>query len=91
MSTNIELKKFVLANLPIQDARRVRIRGYRPKPTTSHKYEDTCPPFLDVTKQVQELLKEGKIKRQRKYGFGHSGHAGHTVLVVNAGAKRKQK
>jgi len=79
--TNQELRNFVLANLPIQDNTRIVIRGYRPEPSLSQKWYDQYAPYLDVTKQVKQLLKEGKIKRVRKYGFGHSGHAGHTMLV----------
>lgn len=37
--------------------------------------------YYDCTKQVYQLLKEGKLKRVREYGFGHSGNAGHTYFV----------
>ena len=83
MENNQELRTLVMSNLPIKDENRITIRGYRPDPTTSRKYSDNNAPYINVTKQVHQLLKEGKIKRVRKYGFGHSGNAGHTFFVEN--------
>lgn len=80
---NQELKQLVLASLPIQDAKKITIRGYKPEPTTSTEFRKIYAPYYDVTKQVKQLLKEGKIKRERRYGFGHSGRAGHTFFVEN--------
>ena len=86
---NKQLKQLVLSSLPIKDEVKIVIRGYKPDPTTSRKYKDNHAPYINVTKQVHDLLKEGKIKRIRKYGFGHSGHAGHTFFVESDGSQDK--
>ena len=78
--TNNDLKKLVMSNLPIKDKRKIVIRGYPPEPSTNRNYSSR---YIDVTKQVIQLLKEGKLKRIRKYGFGKSGNAGNTFFVEN--------
>lgn len=83
MANNTELRTLVMSNLPIKDENRIVMYGHKPDPTTSRKYWDNHARSIDVTKQVHQLLKEGKIKRVRKYGFGHSGNAGHTFFVEN--------
>lgn len=80
---NGELRKLVLARLPIRDKQRILIKGYYPASTTSRKFEDNHYKLHDVTKQVHQLLKEGKLKRIRKYGYGKSGNAGNTFFVEN--------
>lgn len=76
--TNKELKQLVLDRLPFKDGQTIWIRGYAPDLSTSRQFIT----YIDVTKQVKQLLKEGKIKRSRQFGYGHSGKAGNTFLVL---------
>lgn len=75
-------KELVLSRLPLQDNQRIRIYIEYPRPvmgsTRARRYGES----VDVTSTVNQLLNEGKIKRVRKYGFGHSGRAGHTFFVA---------
>ena len=80
---NKELKQLVLDRLPFRDGRTITLRGYTPDPTTSREFQLKYAPYVDVTKQVKQLLKEGKIKRSRQFGYGHSRKAGNTFLVLN--------
>ena len=71
MSTKSEL---LLSRLPIQDnGGIIYVKAY------THPLAGNWG--VDVTAEVKKLLKAGKIKRERKFGYGHSGRAGHTYFV----------
>ncbi len=71
-----------MANLPLQDKKQITIWvDYKPRFVRGRSRQ--IGESVDVTSAVNQLLNEGKIKRIRKYGFGHSGRAGHTYFIAN--------
>lgn len=72
------VKQLVMSRLPLQDNKHMQIwvdKGHPLCPSTRGGR------MLDVTSAVNQLLNEGKIKRIRRFGFGHSGWAGHTYFI----------
>lgn len=73
-------KQLVMSRLPIQDNKRVWLWVDFEQPVKRGRRRLTGE-NIDVTSAVNQLLNEGKIKRQREFKYGHSGHAGHTYFV----------
>ena len=73
-------KQLVMSRLPIQDNKRIQLWVNFEQPVKRGRRKQLGE-MVDVTSAVNQLLNEGKIKRQREYGHGHSGKAGHTYFV----------
>jgi hypothetical protein len=68
----VQRRKFALANLPREDSgRRKVVYGSRPMIVVkATPYRSTCRPAVDITKEVRQLEKAGKVKRRRSGSIG---------------------
>jgi hypothetical protein len=82
-----KLRELIMARLPIKDDPQQPILIYGeprlPGPGRGDVHRAIYQrEVIDATEEVHRMLKRGVLKRVRKYGFGHSGHAGHTHFVA---------
>lgn len=81
MGTYMSKKELVLSNLPLQDNKHIQVWvDFTPRFVRGRSRQ--WGEMVDVTSAVNQLLNEGKIKRIRKFKYGHSGRAGHTYFIL---------
>jgi hypothetical protein len=89
----VERRKFALANLPVTAyGRRILVPGHLPAPEAgkSATFRRQFRPTLDITKEIRQLGKAGKVKRRRSAPVASSfGRHIRRTLIVAADAPHR--